>query len=285
MKGMTLNTAVLAAAAFAIAAPALAGYNVSVDEFSVTKGGSLIYLDSFNDSTPPPNNPNPPFTYTVNGTVGPENSSGRLIMDQSGAALGTNSLGQTRAYQSVQLNTNAHPTTSSGDADYALGLKSWHDFTASVTFDYSVPSPGLVYGLRLADFSSTNPNSGSDTAFLMVYGGSGGPQVVFYQQNYLLGFQTVLDGTAVTASPFDQITLTLSHAAGSNQVSASWAYLLGGVLQGTGAFAPTATLFSDEPFTRASFMVSAPVPEPETWAMLLAGLGMLGFMSRRRLKV
>lgn len=101
MKGMTLNTAVLAAAAFAIAAPALAGYNVSVDEFSVTKGGSLIYLDSFNDSTPPPNNPNPPFTYTVNGTVGPENSSGRLIMDQSGAALGTNSLGQTRAYQSV----------------------------------------------------------------------------------------------------------------------------------------------------------------------------------------
>lgn len=28
----------------------------------------------------------------------------------------------------------------------------------------------------------------------------------------------------------------------------------------------------------------APVPEPSTWAMLLAGLGMLGFMARRRAK-
>lgn len=32
----------------------------------------------------------------------------------------------------------------------------------------------------------------------------------------------------------------------------------------------------------ASFDVAAPVPEPETYAMMLAGLGMLGFMARRR---
>jgi hypothetical protein len=30
---------------------------------------------------------------------------------------------------------------------------------------------------------------------------------------------------------------------------------------------------------------SAPVPEPETYAMLLAGLGALGFVGRRRRKV
>ena len=29
--------------------------------------------------------------------------------------------------------------------------------------------------------------------------------------------------------------------------------------------------------------VAAPIPEPETYALLLAGLGMLGFMGRRRL--
>jgi hypothetical protein len=29
-------------------------------------------------------------------------------------------------------------------------------------------------------------------------------------------------------------------------------------------------------------IVFAPVPEPETWAMLLAGLGLVGWMARRR---
>jgi phage terminase large subunit-like protein len=28
--------------------------------------------------------------------------------------------------------------------------------------------------------------------------------------------------------------------------------------------------------------VAAPIPEPETYAMLLAGLGLLGFMARRK---
>jgi hypothetical protein len=31
-----------------------------------------------------------------------------------------------------------------------------------------------------------------------------------------------------------------------------------------------------------NIMVAAPVPEPETYAMMLAGLGLLGFAARRR---
>jgi hypothetical protein len=30
------------------------------------------------------------------------------------------------------------------------------------------------------------------------------------------------------------------------------------------------------------FLVSAPIPEPETYAMMLAGLGLMGFVARRR---
>ena len=35
-------------------------------------------------------------------------------------------------------------------------------------------------------------------------------------------------------------------------------------------------------FEVANFTVTAPVPEPETYVLMLAGLGAVGFMSRRR---
>ena len=48
----------------------------------------------------------------------------------------------------------------------------------------------------------------------------------------------------------------------------------------------TALSFTDIPstdaFETANFSVTQPVPEPETYALMLAGLGALGFVSRRR---
>jgi hypothetical protein len=39
---------------------------------------------------------------------------------------------------------------------------------------------------------------------------------------------------------------------------------------------------SSDAFEAANFSVTAPVPEPETYALMLAGLGVLGFLARRR---
>ena len=39
---------------------------------------------------------------------------------------------------------------------------------------------------------------------------------------------------------------------------------------------------SIDAFEAANFTVTAPVPEPETYVLMLAGLGAVGFMSRRR---
>ncbi|MGQ9860461.1 MAG: FxDxF family PEP-CTERM protein [Thiobacillaceae bacterium] len=51
----------------------------------------------------------------------------------------------------------------------------------------------------------------------------------------------------------------------------------------------TAVVFGDPgsfgPFTYSTFGVTiTPVPEPETWAMLLAGLGLVGLQLRRKMK-
>jgi hypothetical protein len=56
-----------------------------------------------------------------------------------------------------------------------------------------------------------------------------------------------------------------------------------GILQLSGNFGPGHSLvFSvNQPENWHGFNVAA-VPEPETYAMMLAGLGMIGFMARRR---
>ena len=51
----------------------------------------------------------------------------------------------------------------------------------------------------------------------------------------------------------------------------------------------TGMIFSNDPridaFEVANFSVTAPVPEPETYALMLAGFAALGFMARRRRQV
>ena len=42
---------------------------------------------------------------------------------------------------------------------------------------------------------------------------------------------------------------------------------------------PTKTLMDDAGFVTASIV---PVPEAETWALMLSGLGLVGFMAHRR---
>lgn len=96
-----------------------------------------------------------------------------------------------------------------------------------------------------------NPNGG--TAFTTTYGAGDDPR----------------NSHQVTwAGGVSAIALPISLVAGANFLKFSYA----GHLQGLG----------DEAWGVNSLAIATPIPEPQTYALLLAGLGVLGFLVRRR---
>jgi len=78
----------------------------------------------------------------------------------------------------------------------------------------------------------------------------------------------------------------IGPSSGSGQLAAgdyilAWGGSVNSTSQETGT---VGTLFGSEGFTQSGELtvIAAPVPEPETYAMMLAGLGLLGMMARRR---
>lgn len=287
MKTRKLLACLFGAASLAAAAPSMA-YNVQVDEFRVARGTNPAwFLDSFIDGLPPPNNPmSPPFVYSIGpagATVGPE-TGGKLTLDTSNGMVGYNPLGIPSIVQQVMLMTD-HTGVLPGDSKYDWGLKAWHSFTVSALFDYHAAAPKEFYGLRLGDYAPL-PTSGDDRLLLGVMNAGGTPSVMFVQQDYVSGTQTTVGGLMPVNLPvggFDQIRLSYTHSASSSGVVfASWDLLSGGSVVGNGVWGSTGTVFSNESYTQAGFLAVAPVPEPGTWTMLLAGLAALGTMARRR---
>jgi hypothetical protein len=101
----------------------------------------------------------------------------------------------------------------------------------------------------------------------------------FDASNASLGVYNVPAGTVGSESlSFLGVSFTEGPVISHVQITSGNAALGAGVIDGTplGPYNVTDVVVMDD------FLYAAPVPEPETYAMLLAGLGLIGAMSRRR---
>jgi len=278
---------VIAAVAAMISGSALAApYIYAIDNFTVTKGSGTLFDDGFSDGNAPPSAPNlsngNAASYDVTGTLGPENagSSGSLTLQQSGAVTSTSPVGVTEIFQRAMLVTDRN------DADTTLGLKSVNRFSVSGIFDLSL-LPTQVddeVGIRLEDFGPST-QAGDDVITLRLRHDGTNVVVSFARFDFIANTITGLGAIALDLDPLHtEIMLTLSRLnLATNEISGSFAYIDSGIVQGTTAFANTASIFNGELYTRGGFYARrVEVAEPGTLALLGFGLAALGTLRRRK---
>lgn len=273
------------AAAFAALIPAAASadYDFAIAEFKVQKSAST-FVDNFDDGTPPESgqifNPN---AYTVRGTFESE-SNGLLRVNQTG-------------------NDNGFATTAPDGREVYVQMavlngqiQSGDTFTVSGLWRYDIPSMTQIYGMRVQD---TTPFAmGNDTVSIDVGDdGFGNTVVRMHEFNFETGEVITVGRSLLNRSDIGWIGLALTNSGtGANTlVQASFVlYDLGMNVLDTRwvmsdadpSLRATSAIFDGENFTRAAFFAveqhTAPIPEAETWALMLAGLGLVGVAARRR---
>jgi hypothetical protein len=140
-----------------------------------------------------------------------------------------------------------------GSGSSAVGsvIRSWNNN------DYGLSTNGVVQGLKSSAFSlgASNYVTGTET----------------------VSYDAVAHTLTMTGSFLDKATNTsyaVSDTASINLNTKFGNTMYVGFTGGTGG--------TDADQRITSFAITTAVPEPETYAMLLAGLGMMGFIARRR---
>jgi PEP-CTERM motif len=263
-----------------------------IDEFRVMRSGSEFFVDTFDDGFAPPSTPAGSFSctaapncYSLQGTFSnADEVGGKLRLDSANGNNSESAAGTPRISLRARLTSNR----SDDAAEVNAGLKIHRVFSASALYDFVIPEAGAQYQVRLTDAHLEPSDVGNQTDYLALAvrtPTAGGPPIVrLFEQNFFAGTVTEIDSEPLDLGIVaDQIRLTLSHpTANSTQVFASWEYLNGGLVVGNGALDTPGEIFGGETWTRAEFHISTPVPEPQTYAMLLAGIGMVAWRMRHQ---
>lgn len=252
----------------------------TIDDFEITRvNGNLVFQDTFSDGLPPPSAPNfangNPGSYSVRGVAGPE-AGGKLSLNTAlGAPTDAVSRPGENSVIDARLLTNIDPL------NMRNGFKVGNDFIVSGLFDLSVlPTvPREGFGIRLSD-GGLSPVS-NDIVDIMVRRNAGGALVVdFRRVDVSADFVTIIDSIMLELG-HQQILLELSKLdAGTKTITASFAYVDGGVAGSDFVFANTADIFNGENVTRASFRAQTPIPISPTLYLSLIGLAGMAWVRR-----
>lgn len=295
---MAVRRVVGAALALLALVPGLASaYTALIDQFAVNRfdlpNSGALFLDPFEDGVPPPSAPNflpmgsGSASYgvlpSVPGFPAGAEAGGRLALDASLGASVVTGGGEARRIVRATLLTNTDSTNTT------LGLKRNHSFLAAGRFELSAlpAAPGDAFGIELHDAPPGGLISEVSQALVRRSSDPGDANVYISFLKQLPGGGGLdLAGNILLAPPANatQIALFLRHATpNTDQITAEYRYWdASGPLSDPIALPGMTTMFTGEAFVRASFIV-AEIPEPGTYAMLLAGLAMLGWVARRRL--
>ncbi len=317
--GVARLVAGTAVVAIGVAMPAHASTTALIDRFLLLRntppatalGG--LYADEFGNGLAPVHLVPEPIgggafangvagTYVVSGAFPPgAEAGGKLMLDPNAGALVSTATGTPFLRIGAILATDTDPAT-------AIGLKPIHDFSVRARFDLVTPAAVADgYGIELNDTSPAGP--GNDRLQFLVRRDTPGDDVFqLISQRFGTGGGVSFLATAPLAPPTGttQLALQLNHSAAQvGVVSAAYLYInsLGNVYDPVGGMftsvpsasfdadvyrtvlAGTGQIFVDnEGFARSGFLAVQLVPEPGTYAMLLAGLGVLGWFARRRVR-
>lgn len=280
---------------------AAAAIQTNIYDFRIARANGLeIFIDAFDDGTPPPSAPDFVFTgpavygFTQGNFSGsevspPSGSDGRLQLDTANGPVGVApTTGLPTAIQRARL------STSTSNDPINFGLKRLNTFVVTARFDLIDPGGDDVssgYGIALTD--SFLMNGLANTVSLNLGGGPSGPvlRLLYVDNQNLLGNGTIaylLGSEELAAGGTIELRLQKIIAdpsdADNDLVTALYR------LNGVGDFVPLidtnasvdARIFNQAVWTQAEFRLFAAVPEPATSTLLIVAFGVLALAPRRR---
>ena len=250
---------------------------VYIDNLTIIKNGNVIFNDAFDNGIAPPDTGGNTQTYDLRGgPLGPE-TGGKLALDASQGEVVQRPDAGTMQRQGARVHTSADPLQPTN------GLRTDDLFSVTGIFDITnLINVRERYGVRLVDSASINP-SNNDSVGISVMRTSDQELSVVFHSHDPTAFTFIDLESILLDTNNEQIALTLSRSnLADNIITASFAYVNGGVTGSTTTFTATDTIFNGEDFTRAQFMYLAPVPIPS--AIWLFGSGLLGLIGISRRK-